>query len=661
MISPQEPVAGRPVVGNVVSGAIHLAIGERRIAAGLAQPTRGGRPAAPGAGAGRRRARWAVVVVAGFVAVGAFALTRAIPAARDAMDAKDALERAEEHLSVRDLDAARGDLTSANASLRGMKRQLDGMGPVLPVAKFVPFLRSQVIAVETFQSAGSRLAGAGLRLADAAQQVLQTRTSGSPLSGLLGNLRAIDASLADGTESVRAAAKDVLRLKGRWLFGPIAIARDDLLERLPQYAQQATSTAEGVDALIRFVGGAGPRRYLFFSQNPDEVRPTGGFLGTYGVLTARPGDLSLDQFQPIANFRDRHPETAVPGNIAGSPFKYADPPIPQSIANVNSTADFVSAAKLALQMWNGSGEAHMDGVVSFTPAFLARILGALGPVDVPEYGEHVDQANLVDRFDFYTQHLADHDPAGSDAVRKAFISALAEVVMQKLLAAPASQWQALGEAVGKGFAAREAMAWSADPKVAQALAHRGWDGVLPATSGDFFYNGEFAYANKIGRGVQRDFDHHVELRADGSARVTTVMTVTNTRDRSSALNVGSLSYVTIYGPPGARLDPSSDRPAGAEPPLAGHPAYGWFVNAPPLGRTTLKVVWNVPKLVRKGSHAEAAYSLVWMRVPDHTGDVLRLKVDLPKGWAWADAAPPAIVDLRQDMKGTWMITKGRAA
>lgn len=594
-----------------------------------------------------------LIVLVGLAALGAFSLFHAFKAGRQALAAKAALLRAEEHIGARDLDPAKVDLIAATASLARMKDELDALGPLLPVARLIPVVRSQILAVETFQSAGTTLANAGLRLSDAIQKVLDTTKGGAPLSGVLDNLRGINESLASGASSVRDALHQVNRIKGKWLIGPIDGARDVLLERLPRYERQATSTADGVDALIRFVGGEGPRRYLFLSQNPDEIRPTGGFIGTMGLLSAMPGNLTLDRFEPIGKFRERHPSAVAPGGETRSPFRFATAPTPQTLANVNSVADFAQAGKLAADLWNSAGEPHVDGVVSFTPAFLARILGVLGPVAVPDYGETVDTNNVIDRFTFYTVQL-ELDPQ-ADRARKGFLSSLAEVVMRQLLAAPSSKWQAIGEAVGQGFAAREAMAWSSDPQVTATLARRAWDGVLPAGPGDFFYNGEFAYAAKIDRGLQRTFDHHVEVRADGSGRVTTTMTLTNTRD-PSPLNAGSLSYVTFYGPQGAVLDPSSDRPTAEEPPLAGHPAAGWFLNAAPRGSVSVKVVWEVKDLVPKGAKGTRAYSLRWLKVPDHSGDVVNLRVDVPKGWRWKGDAPPARLDLANDIKATWVMT-----
>lgn len=578
-------------------------------------------------------------------------------AGRDAVRAKNSLLAAEQLISSRNLDEARDQLARADQALRGMRANLDRLGPLLPLSKAIPIVRSQVIAVETFQSAASILTGAGLEVTDAAQAALESSQGGTPLANLLGSLRSINESLAVGATRVEAAKEKVAKLRGRWLIGPIVNARDELLDRIPRYAERVADTEEGINAMITFVGGDGPRRYLFLSQNPDEVRPTGGFIGTYGLLSASPEALVLEKFEAIGRFRERHPMAVVPKADAGSPFRFTVAPFDQSLANVNNVADFTKAGKLAHDLWNGSGEAPVDGVVSFTPAFLARILDVLGPVWVEDYGETIDSENVIDRFTFYTERL-EIDPL-ADIARKGFLSSLAEVVIGRLLAAPSKSWQELAEALGEGFTAREAMAWSTDANVMSALTNRRWDGTLPRTDGDFFYNGDFSYVSKASRGLQRTFDHHVQLRPDGSARITTTLTMVNTRP-SGVLNPNALSYVTVYGPEGAKLDAgSSDPPRSEEPALAGHPAHGWFLNAPPYGRATLKVAWEVDSLLLDGPGRSRVYTLTWLRVPDHTGDVLNLRVDLPEGWQWRDEGPPPTVDLDADIKASWTMVRAK--
>lgn len=596
-----------------------------------------------------RGARRSIAIA--LLAICLYAGVQLVRAGIEARHARSAFLRAEADISVGNVDSARSSLTTALTSLQRMKLQLDRLGPLLSLSRRLPVIGTQVTAVETFQRSGVLLGDAGLRLSGAVAEALDRPADGAPVASGLDYLRTIGGSLLASIESLDAASAQVGALDGKWLIGPVASAKNDLDGRLPRFQLRAASAARGLDAVIRFAGGEGSRRYLFLNQNPDEIRPTGGFIGTYAVLTAARDGLTLDQFKPTDEFNKAHPDVAVPGAEAGSPFRFSRPPIRQTLANVNHVPDFARAARLAVRLWNEAGEPPVDGVVSFTPAFLARILSVLGPVEVDDYGEKVSADNLIARFDFYTQQL-ETDPTANVA-RKGFVGSLARAVLDKALHAPTSQWQAIGQAIGEGFARREGMAWSTDEVVATALAERRWDGTLPSVEGDFFYNAEFSYAAKFNRTLQRTFDHHVEVRADGSAKISTTMVITNPGG-GGVLNPGSLSYVTLYGPAGAILGPVPEAPVSLEPAIAGHPAAAWFLNAPPLGVATITVVWDAPEIVRRTAKGWE-YSLVWLRIPDHSGDTLNLRVDLPHGWRWKGDGPPEHVDLNADVDSAWAI------
>ncbi|MCH2189289.1 DUF4012 domain-containing protein, partial [Candidatus Gracilibacteria bacterium] len=45
------------------------------------------------------------------------------------------------------------------------------------------------------------------------------------------------------------------------------------------------------DAFLDIIGASGPRKYLIVFQNADEIRPTGGFMGSMGIVTIENGQL----------------------------------------------------------------------------------------------------------------------------------------------------------------------------------------------------------------------------------------------------------------------------------------------------------------------------------------------------------------------------------
>ena len=81
------------------------------------------------------------------------------------------------------------------------------------------------------------------------------------------------------------------------------------------------------------------------------------------------------------------------------------------------------------------------------------------------------------------------------------------------------------------------------------------------------------------------------------------------------------------------------------------------MDAPPLGRATLTVVWEAKGLLKKRADGTWRYALTWLRVPDHRGDTLALRVDLPKGWKWKAAPPPSRLELDRDVRDDWAIER----
>ncbi len=604
----------------------------------------------------RTRQRRLVLAAAGAAAiVGAFVLFHVVAAATAGERGRTALTQAEASLSDRRLDDARQHLTEAQDAFADTRSQIDALGPIAKVARRLPVLGHQVKAVDTFANVGLSLSSAAQGLVDAADTIIHPPDDRLPVSAAMDALRDTQRSLGPATAAISQASGEVARLKDWFLIGPLGDARDDLTARLPRIQARATSADHGISALIAFAGGSAAKRYLFLSQNPDEVRPTGGFVGTYGVLTAETGQMKLERYEGIENWISTHTQADVPSSQVGPPYQYHDPPLRRTLANVNTGPGWPQAAELAASLWRAGGEAPVDGVISFMPGFMGRILAVVGPVTVPSYDETVTAENINERLDFYTHQVK------GQADRKDFVAAVAELVMRKLLDAPASQWEPLGRAIGQAFDAREAVAWSTDPMVASVLAERRWDGSFPAHAGDFFFNSEFEYAAKNGRGIRRVYDHDVVLRTDGSARVTTRLTVTNTEPPNAFGNASTLAYLTIYGPEGAVLDVGASDPfAFKEPVAAGHPATGWFKAAAPSGgQTTLTVVWDVPKLVRQLNDGTWEYSLRWRNLPDHTGDVVNLRVELPPSWRWQGGPPPAQFPLDTEMIGSWRIKSGK--
>lgn len=571
-------------------------------------------------------------------------------AARHATRAKAALLAAERLVEAGEVEAATGELEGALGGFRSAEASIERLGPLLTVARAVPFVRVQVRGTEAFADAGILLSEAALQLTAAATTVIDPPLPDVPVAASLASLRDVDAAMVEGLAALDAAMKEIAALNGYRLVGPLATARADLVERLPEARARAARAQAGLSAFLSFAGAQGPRRYLVFSQNPDEVRPTGGFLGTYGVVVADADGIRLERYEGYEAWMKapEHQDAKVPADEASTAFRIVEPSN-QVLFNVNDGPDWPAAARLASELWVRGGEAPVDGVVSFTPDFFARMLGILGPIEVPSFGETVTEHTLIERADYHT-HVAVPAAPGE---RKAFVAEAVKEVLEKLLDAPASSWRDLAKVATEGFDAREAMAWSREDEVAEVLAGLRWDGAFHGADGDFVAPSEFEYAAKNGRALRRSYTHRVDLRPDGSGRVETTATFRNGEEFNPGHNIDSLTYVVMYGPRGASLAEDGDEPNAVEDDLDGHPAAGWLRAAPPLGEDHLRLVWEAPALATVDRNRSMTYRLHWRHLPAHTGDEVALHVELPAGWRWQSTPPPPRIELPSEFSGSW--------
>jgi hypothetical protein len=603
-----------------------------------------------------RRRLWQVVLTVVLLVL-AYTAFRLIQADLAGSAGRSDLLKAERAMQKRDIPKALKLLRDADHHFADMRSDLDTLGPIEDISRHVPLLRVQIRGAEAFAHAGRGLSQAGIAVAISSDRLIHPKNPDRPLSDAVGDLRDVGATVTTADTAVHDAQQQVDALDGYRLLGPLGGARHDLKERLGDIVSRIDELDGAMALTLDIIGANGPRRYLILTQNPDEVRPTGGYIGTYGLLSGDGGHIKLLQYGAGGVWAKAHPQAAIPPKRAPFVFQYATPPQEQTISNVNVTADFPAAAELAATMWRRGGEQPINGVLSLEPTVLARLVQVLGSVRVPAYHETVTAANVQQRIDFYTHGAP--SKGKSDAERKDFIAELAHAVLARMLTVHGDQWLDVATGLRTGLKQREAMVWSADAHVQSAIARLGWDGSLPTTTGDFYADAEWEYAAKNGSGLLRTFDHTVTLHADGSGSATTVMTLRDTYDAKHYANLDSLSYVTPYGPVGGTLNrAASDPPLRSEPNLSGHPTAGWIRTAQPLGSTQLRVTWDVPGLlIRTGDHTWT-YQLTWLPQPGHDGDVLDLTVSLPKGWHWIGAPPPRHISLTGPFHQAWKITEG---
>ena len=173
---------------------------------------------------------------------------------------------------------------------------------------------------------------------------------------------------------------------------PVGDAVLTLWRKLDQAADVTEPGARVARLLPPMLGADGPRTYLVAFQNPAEPRATGGIFGSFAVVRADQGKISIiDQGAASRTLGPFDPPVA---ELTGERPDLYGPELAQYPQDVNFTPDFPTAARLFAEMYRLRTGTTVDGVLAIDPVALSYMLEGAPPIDVGD-GVSITADNLV--------------------------------------------------------------------------------------------------------------------------------------------------------------------------------------------------------------------------------------------------------------------------
>lgn len=306
--------------------------------------------------------------------------------------------------------------------------------------------------------------------------------------------------------------------------------------------------AESAPLLQRLLGASGKRRYLVVFQNSRELRPTGGFIGSFALMDVKDGAverLEIPAGGPYDLRAGLMRRVAAPEQLrlVNARWEFQD---------ANWFADFPTSAGSLIWFYEQSGGPTVDGVVAVTSDLMVDLLRALGPVEMAEYGKTVTAEN------FYEQaRLAVEVEYDREANRpKQFISDMAPKLLAKLVEEGRAKMLPLADALTSALSRKDVLVWFRDGEEQALASSFGWTGELsPLPGGDFL---AVAHANIAGGKtdglIEEEIGHESEIREDGTIVDTVTIRRTHAGRKDHPVEgVKNIDYVRVYAPEGSVL------------------------------------------------------------------------------------------------------------
>lgn len=254
-------------------------------------------------------------------------------------------------------------------------------------------------------------------------------------------------------------------------------------DKLPALTTQTTALANILMQSPSLFAGESANRYVILFQNNTELRPTGGFVGSYAGAEFNNGQLTNFDFQTNVYksdkaFASQHPiEPPYPLNEMSTTWGMRD---------VNWDVDFRDAATQVLSFYHGIYGKPAHGVIALDTTVVTDLLKITGPIEFPEYSTTLSADNFVDTVQFkvekeYFEESANKKENEPKKILDDFIPKLFKAVSELSAEKKAEVWQALASAVNR----KSILAYSTNQSVEASLITLDVAGQVKETSSDF--------------------------------------------------------------------------------------------------------------------------------------------------------------------------------
>jgi hypothetical protein len=393
------------------------------------------------------------------------------------------------------------------------------------------------------------------------------------------------------------------------------------------------------ELLNEVLGLNNTQNYLVLAQNSDELRPSGGYISTYGWITVRNGQVSDYSYSPTTATSPYPPPVSFAERfeIPSWWIQYRDPIY---VAWDGSWyADFPSTAELARQYYEAGGNPNtpIDGVIAIDLVGFEYIMEALGSVTVADYNVVITPAN-------FREVIYDIRAVGEgNTPHKRFLSSVYHQIF--------ADWQEIGQdteantdmwgAILRALQEKHIMVYFSNDHINEATSSLNWSGEqIDAVGHDYIMVVDANLGNKSNHSVSRQLTYDVELQLDQTLRSRLTVaynypsTIAEDDPAVDARYHGPLDYnnlMQVFVPTESILVDINNLPQTPEIVQDDtHTVFISRVNVPYDGSERFQFEYEtLPLLGRVGEYAQ--YRLLLQKQPGMSNETVNVQVSLPPG------------------------------
>lgn len=326
------------------------------------------------------------------------------------------------------------------------------------------------------------------------------------------------------------------------------VASEIDFDKLKQLVSEGGNISSNLPDIL---GKNGKKTYLVIFQNNMELRPTGGFIGSFGLMSFEGGRMTDFTLSDVYS---------ADGQLKG----HVEPPAPIReylgeanwfLRDSNWDPDFPTSARRIEWFLDKEIDKQVDGVVSLDLDSVKKMLELTGPIYLTDYNLNISSDNLYEE----TQSEVEGDFFAGTHKKASFLTALSRNLVTEVSSLDSGKKVGVLKAFYKSLEQKHMQVFLHEEGVQSSFSNLGWSGeVLSPDCGETCYADLIGVVeanvgvNKANLFIKRDQKLKVEI-TDKEIKRELVLNLENSANPDLGPNGKYKAYIRILVPSDAKV------------------------------------------------------------------------------------------------------------
>lgn len=378
-------------------------------------------------------------------------------------------------------------------------------------------------------------------------------------------------------------------------------------------------------ALAKIASGLNGR-YLILFQNNTELRPAGGFIGSFAEAEIKNGQIKNWYFDANIYKRDKEftkkkciPSPAPAQKIWGAGC--------MNMANANWSPDFQASMQDVAWYYQQENGNPVAGVIAVDTTFFTDLLRVIGPIQMSKYGLTVTPENFTNEVQYEVEKNYWSDQENWQINEpKTILKEMVPEVMARLK--NWRLWPEILKTVMKNIKEKHILFSFENPDLQDVVLKNNWGGKVKETENDYLYINDANLGGlKSSQSVKETVDLKSKIQDDGSILNTLKLTRVH-QGNGVWPDAVNKNYTRILVPKGSILIAKNNIDSIDSQEELGKSEFGFWTTVSPGETKIFEITYKLPLKI------ESKYSLLIQKQPGASAITFHFSFQNDALWRW---------------------------